>query len=85
MRIAIIGQQAFRKATLEAFLARGDTVAAVFCTPETGRPDMLRLACEAAGVPVFLFPKLTDPAALQALWVAQADIGVMAYVTQFVS
>ena len=29
MRIAIIGQQDFGKAALEAFLARGDTVAAV--------------------------------------------------------
>jgi len=85
MRIALIGQQAFGKATLEAFLARGDTVAAVFCAPETGRPDPLRLASEAAEVPTFLFPKLTDPEALEALRVAQAEVGVMAYVTQFVS
>jgi len=85
MRIALIGQQAFGKATLEAFLARGDTVAAVFCAPETGRPDPLRLASEAAQVPTFLFPKLTDPEALEALRAAQAEVGVMAYVTQFVS
>jgi len=85
MRIAIIGQQAFGKAALEAFLARGDTVAAVFCGPETGRPDPLHQASEAAGVPVFRFPRLTDPAALEALRAAQADVGVMAYVTQFVS
>ena len=38
MRIAIIGQQDFGKATLEAFLNRGDTVAAVFCAPEKGPP-----------------------------------------------
>ena len=85
MRIAIIGQQAFGKAALEAFLARGDTVAAVFCAPETGRPDPLRLAGEAAGVPTFQFPKLTVPEALDALRAAQPDIGVMAFVTQFVS
>ena len=30
MRVAIIGQQDFGKATLEAFLSRGDDVAAVF-------------------------------------------------------
>jgi methionyl-tRNA formyltransferase len=46
MRIAIIGQQDFGKATLEAFLSRGDTVAAVFCAPEKGRPDPLRVAAE---------------------------------------
>ena len=44
MRIAIIGQQDFGKATLEAFINRGDTVAAVFCAPEKGRPDPLRVA-----------------------------------------
>jgi len=33
MRIAIVGQQDFGKAVLEAFLARGDEVAGVFCAP----------------------------------------------------
>jgi len=84
MRIALIGQQDFGRAVLEAFLARGDTVAAVFCAPETGRPDPLRLAAEARGVPVHQFSKLTDPAAAEALRAAGAQIGVMAYVTQFV-
>jgi len=83
MRIAIIGQQDFGKAALEAFLDRGDTVAAVFCAPEKGRPDPLRLAAEARGVTVHQFPKLTDPAAQEAMKAARADVGVMAYVTQF--
>ena len=44
MRIAIIGQQAFGKSVFEAFLARGDEVAGVFCAPEKpgARPDPLR-------------------------------------------
>jgi methionyl-tRNA formyltransferase len=83
MRIAIIGQQDFGKATLEAFLARGDEVAAVFCAPEKGRPDPLRLAAEARGVTVHQFPKLTDPAAQEAMRAAKVQVGVMAYVTQF--
>jgi methionyl-tRNA formyltransferase len=83
MRIAIIGQQDFGKATLEAFLNRGDEVAAVFCAPEKGRPDPLRLAAEQRGVPVHQLSKLTDPAAQEAMRTAKADIGVMAYVTQF--
>src|ERR1700679_3346641 len=83
MRVAIIGQQDFGKATLEAFLNRGDEVAAVFCAPEKGRPDPLRLAAEQFGVPVHQLPKLTDPAAQEAMRAAKADIGVMAYVTQF--
>ena len=84
MRVAIIGQQDFGKAALEAFLARGDEVAAVFCAPEKSRPDPLRLAGEAAGIPTHQFPKLTDPEAQEALRAAKADIGIMAYVTQFV-
>ncbi len=84
MRLAIIGQQDFGKAALEAFVKRGDDVAAVFCAPEKGRPDPLRLAAEAMGVKVYQFPKLTDPEALAALKEANVDIGVMAYVTQFV-
>lgn len=83
MRIAIIGQQDFGKATLEAFLNRGDEVAAVFCAPEKGRPDPLRVAAEQRGVTVHQLPKLTDPAAQEAMRAANADIGVMAYVTQF--
>lgn len=85
MRVILIGQQAFGKAALEAFLARGDTVAAVFCAPEKGRPDPLREAAEAAGIPTHMFPKLTSPEALDAARAAKADLGVMAYVTQFVS
>jgi methionyl-tRNA formyltransferase len=84
MRVAIIGQQDFGKATMEAFLKRGDEVAAVFCAPEKGRPDPLRLAAEAAGLKVYQFPKLTDPEALDAMKAAQVDVGVMAFVTQFV-
>ena len=84
MRIAIIGQQDFGKATLEAFLARGDEVSAVFCAPEKGRPDPLRVAAEERSVRVHQLAKLTDPAALDAMREAKADVGVMAYVTQFV-
>jgi methionyl-tRNA formyltransferase len=83
MRIAIIGQQDFGKAALEAFLNRGDEVAAVFCAPEKGRPDPLRVAAQERGLTVHQLPKLTDPNALEAMRAARADVGVMAYVTQF--
>jgi len=84
MRVAIIGQQDFGKATMEAFLNRGDEVAAVFCAPEKGRPDPLRLAAQEKGLTVHQFPRLTDPAALDAMKAANVQIGVMAFVTQFV-
>jgi len=85
MRIAIIGQQDFGKAVLEAFLARGDEVAGVFCKPEKPgeKPDALRAAAEAAGLKVFQLPSLKSPEAEQAMRELNADIGIMAYVLQF--
>lgn len=85
MRIAIIGQQAFGKAVLEAFLARGDDVAGVFCAPEKpgARPDPLRLAAEEKGLTLFQLPDLTSPEAAGALRALEVDLAVMAYVLQF--
>ena len=85
MKIAIIGQQDFGKAVLEAFLARGDDVAAVFCAPEKpgARPDALRSAAEARGVKVFQFASLKSDEAKAALRGLAVDLGIMAYVLQF--
>ena len=86
MKIAIIGQQDFGKAVLEAFVARGDQVSAVFCAPEKegARPDALRAAAEEKGIKVYQFKSLRAPEAAQALAEAKADIGIMAFVLQFV-
>jgi methionyl-tRNA formyltransferase len=85
MRIAIIGQQDFGKAVMEAFLARGDEVAAVFCAPEKegARPDALRAAAEEKGLKVYQFKSLRAPEAAQALAAAKAEVGIMAFVLQF--
>jgi methionyl-tRNA formyltransferase len=85
MRIAIIGQQAFGKSVLEAFLARGTTVAGVFCAPEKpgDKPDPLRLAAEERGVRVLQLRSLKDEQASQILKGLNVDLGVMAYVLQF--
>ncbi len=86
MRIAIIGQQDFGKAVLEAFVARGDEVVAVFCAPEKegARPDVLRAAAEEKKLKVYQFKSLRAAEAAQALAAAKADIGIMAFVLQFV-
>jgi len=85
MKIAIIGQQDFGKAVLEAFLAQGDEVAAVFCAPEKegARPDALRAAAQEKGLKVHQFKSLRDPEATRAMQEAGADIGIMAFVLQF--
>lgn len=86
MRIAIIGQQDFGKAALEAFLQRGDTVAAVFCAPEKpgARPDALRVAAEAHHVPLYQLPSLKTQEAADILRSLDVEIGIMAFVLQFV-
>lgn len=85
MRVAIIGQQRFGEAVMEAFLNRGDEVAGIFVAPEKpyATPDPLRLGAEKRGVPVFQMSNLTDPDAAAAMKSLDVDIGIMAFVLQF--
>ena len=86
MKLAIVGQQDFGKAVLEAFLARGDHVAGVFCAPdkEGAKPDPLKVAAQEQQrprVPVRRRSRVTTRSgALRAL---DVDLGIMAYVLQF--
>lgn len=85
MKIAFIGHHDFGKAALEAFIARGDVVAGVFCAPEAAgaKPDPVRETAQAGGIPLFQFASLRKPEAELAMRGLDADIGVMAYVLQF--
>jgi methionyl-tRNA formyltransferase len=85
MKIAIVGQQDFGKAVLEAFLARKDEVAGVFCAPERpgARPDALKVAAQEKGVAVFQFASLKSDEAKQALKKLHVELGIMAFVLQF--
>jgi methionyl-tRNA formyltransferase len=86
MRIAIVGQQDFGKAALQAFIERGDSVAGVFCAPEKpgAKADSLRVAAEQAHIAVYQMASLKTDEAREALRALDADIGIMAYVLQFV-
>jgi methionyl-tRNA formyltransferase len=85
MRVAIVGQQDFGKAVFEAFLARGDEVAAVFCAPEKpgAKADALKSAAQEKGVQVLQFQSLKAQEAKSAMRKLGADIGIMAFVLQF--
>lgn len=85
MRIAIIGQQDFGAAVLEAFLRRGDDVAAVFCAPERegAKPDALHAVAQERRLEVFQFETLRLPEATRAMRNANVEIGIMAFVLQF--
>jgi methionyl-tRNA formyltransferase len=85
MRIAIVGQQDFGKAVLEAFLARGDEVAGVFCAPEKpgAKADALNTAAKEKGVQVFQFASLKSDEAKAAMKKLDVELGIMAFVLQF--
>ena len=85
MKIAIIGQQDFGKSVLDAFLARGDAVAGVFCAPEKegAKPDALRVSAQEKGLRLFQFPSLKDGQARDTMKALDVDIGIMAFVLQF--
>src|SRR5512139_3246690 len=85
MKVAIIGQQDFGKAVLEAFLARGDEVAGVFCAPEKegAKADPLKTAALEKGLRVFQFASLRAREAEDAMRGLGIDIGIMAFVLQF--
>ena len=85
MKVAIVGQQDFGKAVLEAFLARGDKVAGVFCAPEKpgARPDALKTAAQEKGVQVFQFASLKSEEARKAMKALDVELGIMAFVLQF--
>ena len=87
MRVALIGSADFGKATLEAFLDRGDEVVAVFCPPDnpkSSKPEALKAAAIARGITPLQFASLKGADAAQAMIDSKADICVMAYVLQFV-
>ena len=85
MRIAIVGQQQFGKAVLEAFIERGDHVAGVFCAPDKadGKADPLKTSAESLGIPVYQLASLKTEQAKDTLRALAVDLGIMAYVLQF--
>ncbi len=86
MRLIVMGQQAFGKAVLEALLARGDEVVAVYCAPDKeGRPaDPIKEFALEQGLPVHQPASFKDAATLDQLRALIADLMVMAFVTIFV-
>jgi methionyl-tRNA formyltransferase len=86
MRIVVHGQQAFGKAVLEALLKRGDEVVAVYVAPEKpgAKPDPLKEAAVAAGLPVYQPASYRKPEVVEEFKALKPDLQVMAFVTLFV-
>jgi methionyl-tRNA formyltransferase len=86
MRIIVHGQQAFGQSVLEALLARGENVIAVYCAPEKAgqRRDPLQEAALAHHLPVYQPRSYRNKEVQEAFAALQADLCVMAYVTLYV-
>lgn len=85
MRVLLVGQAAFAADVLKGLLEAGDTIAAVVCPPDKGpKPDPVKAAAQEHGIPVHQFPSLKSPAARAVFEEADADLCVLAYVTQIV-
>src|SRR2546428_8261711 len=85
MRILLVGQAAFAEEVLHGLEAAGDTIAAVVCPPDAGpKPDPVKAAALARGVPVHQFRSLKTPEARRAFEDARADLAALVYVTQIV-
>jgi methionyl-tRNA formyltransferase len=85
MRVVIIGQQTFGKAVCDAFVGRGDEVAGIFTPPDQAgaKPDPLKQTALDRGIPLFQFTNYGSPEALAAITRLAPDIGVLAFVTQY--
>lgn len=87
MRIALIGQAAFGEAVFNALREKGYQIAGV-CAPATAgtaKPDPLRAAAAAAGLPVLPTRRLRrDEAVRQQYLDLNADLNVMAFVTDII-
>ncbi len=84
--LVVIGQAAFGESVLHALAERGQQILGVFAPPDKpGRPpDAIKAAAEARGLPVFQFPRMRAPEAIDAVRKLNADLGVMAFVTDIV-
>jgi len=85
MRIALIGQAAFGADVLKGLLEHGHQVVGVFCPPDRGaKIDPMKEAALAAGLPLFQPGHLRDEEAYKAMLGLNADLGVLAFVTDII-
>jgi len=85
VRILLVGQAAFAEQVLEGLLTAGDEIVGIVCPPDQGtKPDPVKAAGLAHGIPVHQFASLKTPDAARAFGDAKADLAILAYVTQIV-
>ncbi len=86
MRILLIGQAAFGQDVFTRLGEAGEEIVGVAAPGQSlsGRPDRLRAAAEAAGVPSFDITALKDEAKRDDVSKLAPDLGVMAFVSDLI-
>jgi methionyl-tRNA formyltransferase len=86
MRIILVGQAAFAEKVLDGLREKGRDVVAVYCPPDAlgGKTDPLKARALALKIPVRQHPSLKRPEVKREFEDLDADLGVLAYVTQIV-
>ncbi len=86
MRIVLIGQAAFAEKVLDGLLSNGHEVVAVYCPPDVagGKLDPVKVRAQALGLPVRQHKTLKGAEVQGEVAALQADLAVLAYVTQIV-
>ena len=85
LRIVLFGQAAFAEKVLQGLIARGDDVAAVYCAPDAGaKPDPLKVAALAAGIPCHQPPSYKPDTVRAEIAALAPELIVLAYVTLIV-
>jgi len=91
MRIVLIGQAAFAEKVLDGLRGNGHDVVAVYCPPDApggkpapGKPDPVKTRAQALGIPVRQHASMKRPEVGGEVEAFDADLGVLAYVTQIV-
>ncbi len=87
MRVFLNGIGQFGVDTFQRLRDDGHEIVAVASPPRSlsGRPDRLYAAAEEAGIPAFDVAQLKDPAVETALRATSPELGVMAFVQEFIS
>ena len=86
MRIILVGQAAFAEKVLDGLRQRGHEVAAVYCPPDVapGKVDPVKARAQGLGIPVHQHRSLKGESVQREFVELNADLGVLAYVTQIV-
>ncbi len=86
LRIALIGQAAFAQRVLDGLTERGHALAAVYCPPDVpgAKVDPLKARAAELQLPVHQPATLKGPETAREFAALDADLGVLAYVTQIV-